>query len=136
MDFLTQTTRSLLDSKLRAGRYLSASNRKVIVIGGGDTGADCIGTCLRHGCSSIVNFELMPKPPVKRSSNNPWPEWPRIYRVEYSHQEARHRFGEDPRSLFPFGQALRGRRPRMGARCDHYRGGLVLSLFSSAFQRD
>ncbi len=99
MDFLTQTTRSLLDSKLRAGRYLSASNRKVIVIGGGDTGADCIGTCLRHGCSSIVNFELMPKPPVKRSSNNPWPEWPRIYRVEYSHQEARHRFGEDPRSF-------------------------------------
>lgn len=99
MDFLTQTTRSLLDSKLGDGRYLSARDRNVIVIGGGDTGADCIGTCLRHGCSSIVNFELMPKPPSKRGSDNPWPEWPRIYRVDYSHEEACRQFGKDVRAF-------------------------------------
>ena len=64
---------------------------------GGDTGTDCIGTSLRHGCASLVNFELFPQPPEERSPNNPWPAWPRIYRTDYGHQEARHQFNEDPR---------------------------------------
>ncbi|MEO2039115.1 MAG: hypothetical protein ABGW90_10530, partial [Martelella sp.] len=69
----------------------------VVVIGGGDTGADCIGTSLRHGCQGLVNFELLDRPPADRAENNPWPEWPRIYRVDYSHAETSARFGEDPR---------------------------------------
>ena len=67
------------------------------MIGGGDTGADCIGTSLRHGCESVVNFELLDRPPEDRADNNPWPEWPRVYRVDYSHAETRARFGDDPR---------------------------------------
>jgi glutamate synthase (NADPH/NADH) small chain len=70
---------------------------EVIVIGGGDTGTDCIGTSLRHGCKSLVNFELFPKPPEARADNNPWPTWPRIYRVDYGHEEASERDGDDPR---------------------------------------
>jgi NADPH-dependent glutamate synthase beta subunit-like oxidoreductase len=78
MDFLTSNTRSLLDSGLADGNYISASDKHVIVIGGGDTGTDCIGTSLRHGCRSLVNFELFPKPPQDRAPNNPWPTWPRM----------------------------------------------------------
>ena len=69
----------------------------MIVIGGGDTGADCIGTSLRHGCNSVVNFELLDRPPAGRAPNNPWPEWPRIYRVDYSHAEWKAKSGHDPR---------------------------------------
>lgn len=97
MDFLTANTRSLLDSGLEDGSYISARDKRVIVIGGGDTGTDCIGTALRHGCKSLVNFELLPKPPLQRAANNPWPLWPRIYRVDYGHAEAAQRFGDDPR---------------------------------------
>lgn len=97
MDFLTQSTRSLLDSGLEDGNYISARDKKVIVIGGGDTGTDCIGTALRHGCESLVNFELLPKPPAERAPDNPWPLWPRIYRVDYGHEEAATKFGSDPR---------------------------------------
>ncbi|NLS98278.1 MAG: glutamate synthase subunit beta [Planctomycetaceae bacterium] len=97
MDFLRPNTKSLLDSNLEDGRYLSAEGKDVIVIGGGDTGTDCIGTSLRHGCNSVVNFELFPKPPAGRAAGNPWPEWPRIFRVDYGHQEAAAKFGEDPR---------------------------------------
>jgi NAD(P)H-dependent glutamate synthase small subunit len=97
MDFLTRNTKSLLDSGLRDGNYISAQNKRVVVIGGGDTGADCIGTSLRHGCASVVNFEVLEKPPLTRAPNNPWPEWPRIFRVDYSHDETKARFGEDPR---------------------------------------
>ncbi len=97
MDFLTATTRSLLDSGLADGRYLSARDRKVIVIGGGDTGTDCIATSLRHGCQALTNFELLPQPPASRAANNPWPEWPRIFRVDYGHEEAAARDGQDPR---------------------------------------
>ena len=97
MDFLTRNTKSFLDSNLDDGHYLSAKDKHVIVIGGGDTGADCIGTSLRHGCASVVNFELLDKPPVDRAPGNPWPEWPRIYRLDYSHVEAQSRFGADPR---------------------------------------
>ncbi|MEM7220304.1 MAG: glutamate synthase subunit beta [Pseudomonadota bacterium] len=97
MDFLTANTKSYLDSGHEDGGYISAKDKHVIVIGGGDTGTDCIGTSLRHGCKSLVNFELFPKPPAERASNNPWPTWPRIFRVDYGHQEAAERFGDDPR---------------------------------------
>ena len=97
MDFLTRNTKSLLDTQLNNGHYISAKGLDVIVIGGGDTGADCIGTSLRHGCKSIVNFELLDQPPEGRAANNPWPEWPRIYRVDYSHAETKAKFGHDPR---------------------------------------
>ena len=97
MDFLTRNTRSLLDSQLKDESYLSAKDLDVIVIGGGDTGADCIGTSLRHGCKSVVNFELLDRAPEKRADNNPWPEWPRVYRLDYSHEEMKARTGEDPR---------------------------------------
>jgi NADPH-dependent glutamate synthase beta subunit-like oxidoreductase len=97
MEFLRKSTKSLLDSNLDDGNYLSAKDKNVIVIGGGDTGTDCIGTSLRHGCKSLVNFEIMPKPPIDRADNNPWPLWPIIYRVDYGHEEAAARFGKDPR---------------------------------------
>ena len=98
MDFLTRNTKSLLDSNLEDGAYTSAKDKNVIVIGGGDTGADCIGTSLRHGCKSVVNFELLDKPPAERAANNPWPEWPRIYRLDYSHEENKAKHGDDPRA--------------------------------------
>lgn len=69
----------------------------MIVIGGGDTGTDCIGTSLRHGCKSLVNLELLPQPPETRAPGNPWPQWPRIFRVDYGHAEAAHKLGKDPR---------------------------------------
>lgn len=97
MDFLTANTRSLLDSNHADGNYISAEGKDVIVIGGGDTGTDCIGTSLRHGCRTLVNFELFPKPPEGRAADNPWPTWPRIFRTDYGHQEAAQRDGHDPR---------------------------------------
>ena len=97
MDFLTANTKSLLDSQLADGAYISAKDKHVIVIGGGDTGTDCIGTSMRHGCRSLVNFELFPKPPDDRAWDNPWPTWPKIFRTDYGHQEAAAKFNEDPR---------------------------------------
>ena len=103
MDFLTEHTRALLDADLPSdGAHpveapIHAEGRNVIVIGGGDTGADCIATAVRHGCASLVNFELLDRPPDDRAPDNPWPEWPRIFRVEYAHAEAAARFGADPR---------------------------------------
>ncbi|OMO88406.1 hypothetical protein CCACVL1_08410 [Corchorus capsularis] len=98
MEFLHANTKSLLDSGLQDGNYISAKGKKVVVIGGGDTGTDCIGTSIRHGCSSVVNLELLSQPPQKRAPGNPWPQWPRIFRVDYGHQEAAAKFGKDPRS--------------------------------------
>ncbi|RZC18050.1 glutamate synthase [NADH], amyloplastic-like isoform X1 [Glycine soja] len=98
MEFLHANTKSLLDSNLQDGNFISAKGKKVVVIGGGDTGTDCIGTSIRHGCSSIVNLELLPQPPQTRAPGNPWPQWPRIYRVDYGHQEGAAKFGKDPRS--------------------------------------
>ncbi|KAL2584576.1 hypothetical protein AAZV13_14G136700 [Glycine max] len=98
MEFLHANTKSLLDSNLQDGNYISAKGKKVVVIGGGDTGTDCIGTSIRHGCSSVVNLELLPQPPPTRAPSNPWPQWPRIFRVDYGHQEAAAKFGKDPRS--------------------------------------
>jgi len=97
MEFLHANTKSLLDSSHIDGNYISAKGKDVIVIGGGDTGCDCIGTSLRHGCKSITNFELLPKPPEARTDQYPWPTYPRILKTDYGHQEAIERFGEDPR---------------------------------------
>jgi NADPH-dependent glutamate synthase beta subunit-like oxidoreductase len=97
MEFLSQNTKSLLDSAHADGAYISARGRRVIVIGGGDTGTDCIGTAMRHGCASLVNFEVLPRPPEKRAADNPWPQWPRIFRVDYGHAEVQAKFGADPR---------------------------------------
>ncbi len=97
MEYLAKNTKSLLDIGREDESDLSAKGKDVIVIGGGDTGTDCIGTALRQGAKSIVNFELMAKPPVERSSNNPWPLWPLIYRVDYGHAEVTEMFGKDPR---------------------------------------
>ena len=98
MEFLTANTRSLLDSKLANGDYINAKDKAVIVIGGGDTGTDCIATALRHGCKSMVNLELLPEPPAQRAADNPWPLWPKIMRTDYGHEEAIARFGADPRA--------------------------------------
>ncbi|MDG2384368.1 MAG: glutamate synthase subunit beta [Pirellulaceae bacterium] len=98
MEFLTRNTKSFLDSHLADEKFISAAGKDVIVIGGGDTGADCIGTSLRHECKSVVNFELLDKAPAERADNNPWPQWPRIFRVDYSHAETEARFGNDPRT--------------------------------------
>jgi NADPH-dependent glutamate synthase beta subunit-like oxidoreductase len=97
MEFLRANTKSLLDSNLADGNYISAKDKNVIVIGGGDTGTDCIGTSIRHGAKNVVNFELMPQPPEDRASDNPWPLWPKIFRVDYGHAEATKVFGKDPR---------------------------------------
>lgn len=102
MEFLTANTRVLLDSDfqgpdLNDDNIISAKDKNVIVIGGGDTGTDCIGTSLRHGCKSMVNFELLPQSPVERAEDNPWPMWPLIHRVDYGHEESTERFGRDPR---------------------------------------
>lgn len=99
MEFLLKNTKSLLDSGLEDGNCISAKGKRVIVIGGGDTGTDCIGTSMRHGCASLVNFELLSRPPDSRAPNNPWPEWPRIFRVDYGHQEVQAKFGRDPREF-------------------------------------
>lgn len=88
MEFLHANTKSLLDSKLADGNYISAKDKHVVVIGGGDTGNDCLGTSLRHECKSLVNFEVVPQSPNERASNNPWPQWPKIFRTDYGHAEA------------------------------------------------
>ncbi|MDC3012485.1 glutamate synthase subunit beta [SAR86 cluster bacterium] len=97
MEFLGQNTKSLLDSNLTDKNFISAKDKDVIVIGGGDTGNDCLGTSLRHGCKSLTNFEIMPELPKDRLENNPWPLFPRIYKVDYGHEESREVFGKDPR---------------------------------------
>lgn len=97
MQFLHKNTKSLLDSKLADQTYISAKDKHVVVIGGGDTGNDCIGTSLRHGAKSVTNFELLPQPPPERARDNPWPQWPRIYRIDYGHTEVKTHHGKDPR---------------------------------------
>lgn len=97
MEFLHADTKSLLDSDHEDGNYISAKDKHVIVIGGGDTGTDCVSTSLRHNCESLTQFEILPKPPDHRSEDNPWPEWPNIYKVDYGQEEAQTRFGDDPR---------------------------------------
>ena len=96
MDFLTANTKSILDGR-KNGNFISATGKDVIVIGGGDTGTDCVGTAMRHGCSSLVQVEILPQPPPERAQDNPWPEWPKVYRLDYGQEEAAAKFGADPR---------------------------------------
>lgn len=97
VDFLKSTTKSLLDSGLKEGTYLSAKGKDVIIVGGGDTGNDCVGTSIRHGCKSVVQLEMMPRPSETRRENNPWPEWPFILKTDYGQEEAIALSGSDPR---------------------------------------
>ena len=97
MEFLTANTKHIVHDDEISDQFISAEGKDVIVIGGGDTGTDCIATSIRHGCRSMVNFELLPKPPEGRADDNPWPEWPRVFRVDYGHEEANAKFGRDPR---------------------------------------
>ena len=96
MDFLTHNTRRLLEGS-HNGSFISAEGKDVMVIGGGDTGTDCVGTALRHGCKSLVQAEILPRPPLDRAADNPWPEWPKIYRLDYGQEEAAAKFGAAPR---------------------------------------
>jgi len=96
MEFLHSNTKSLLDGH-KNGHFISAKGKDVIVIGGGDTGTDCVGTSLRHGCRSLLQVEILPRPPMDRASDNPWPEWPKVYRMDYGQEEAAAKFGADPR---------------------------------------
>lgn len=97
VDFLSRTTKSYLDSRLADGKAVSAKDKDVIVVGGGDTGNDCVGTVIREGCRSVVQLELMPQPPEERAADNPWPEYPRVKKTDYGQQEAAAVFGGDPR---------------------------------------
>ena len=97
VDFLKANTKSLLDSNLTDGNYISCKGKDVVIVGGGDTGNDCIGTAIRHGCKSVTAIEMMPKAPDQRAENNPWPQWPRVCKTDYGHEEAIAVFGADPR---------------------------------------
>lgn len=97
VDFLKKVTKTLLDSDFTKAPYEEARGKHVLVIGGGDTGNDCVGTSIRQGCASVTQLEMMPKPPVKRTENNTWPEWPRILKTDYGQEEAISVFGSDPR---------------------------------------
>jgi len=96
MDFLTANTKSILDGH-KNGNFIDATAKDVVVIGGGDTGTDCVGTAMRHGCKSLVQVEILPKPPLDRAKDNPWPEWPKTYKLDYGQEEAAAKFGADPR---------------------------------------
>lgn len=99
VDFLKSTTKALWANqmKLKEGTYISAKGKKVLVIGGGDTGNDCVGTAVRHGAKSVLQLEMMPKAPDQRTENNPWPQWPKVCKTDYGQEEAAAVFGEDPR---------------------------------------
>jgi len=99
MEFLGPNTKELWDIKDGKSEQFSelAKGKNVVIIGGGDTGTDCVGTSLRHGCKSVVQLEIMPKPPIERAANNPWPEWPKTYKMDYGQEEAEAIQGEDPR---------------------------------------
>ena len=97
VDFLKSTTKSLLNSGLKDKDYISAKGKHVVIIGGGDTGNDCVGTCIRHGALSVTQLEMMPKQPDKRTAENPWPEWPKVCKTDYGQEEAIALFGHDPR---------------------------------------
>jgi glutamate synthase (NADPH/NADH) small chain len=96
MQFLTENTRALLNGGTDHAP-IHARGKDVIVIGGGDTGTDCVGTSMRHGAKSVTQIEILPKPPMERADNNPWPEWPKVYKLDYGQEEAAAKFGADPR---------------------------------------
>ena len=99
VDFLTSTTKCLWANNMQLvdGEYISAKDKDVIIIGGGDTGNDCVGTAIRHGCKSVTQLEMMPKAPDVRAESNPWPQWPLVCKTDYGQQEAIAKFGHDPR---------------------------------------
>ena len=97
VDYLKAATKSLLDSNFADKKYIDAKDKNVMVIGGGDTGNDCVGTSIRLGCKSLIQLEMMPKLPDERQPNNPWPEWPRVCKTDYGQEEAIAMFGSDPR---------------------------------------
>jgi len=99
MEFLGPNTKELWDVKEGKGKQFSelAKGKNVVIIGGGDTGTDCVGTSIRHGCKSVTQLEIMPKPPEERAPNNPWPEWPKTYKLDYGQEEAKELYGADPR---------------------------------------
>jgi glutamate synthase (NADPH/NADH) small chain len=104
VDFLTKNTKALMKAKDRSvsalkeqSGFINAEGKNVVIVGGGDTGNDCIGTVIRHGCKSVTALEMMPKPPLERRTDNPWPEWPKILKTDYGHEEAIEVFGHDPR---------------------------------------
>lgn len=97
MDFLTANTKAVLNNGEPGADYISAAGKDVVIIGGGDTGTDCVGTSIRHGCKSMTQIEIMPKAPDQRAANNPWPEWPKVYKMDYGQEESAARFGDDPR---------------------------------------
>lgn len=99
MEYLHANTKTLLDNGNADATPIHGKDKNIIVIGGGDTGTDCIGTAMRHGCAHMVNFELLGQPPVERAPGNPWPQWPVIYRTDYGHEEAATTFGRDPRQF-------------------------------------
>lgn len=96
MEFLTANTNAVRDQHAN-GNFIGAKNKDVVVIGGGDTGTDCVGTAMRHECRSLIQLEILGKPPLERASDNPWPQWPRVYKLDYGQEEAAARFGDDPR---------------------------------------
>ncbi len=109
MDFLHANTKSLLDSNLEDENYISAKGKKIIVIGGGDTGTDCVGTSLRHGCEKVTQLEIMPKPEADRNRvSNPWPQWPSNLKVDYGQAEAIKIQGKDPRNFSVMTQKFEG----------------------------
>ena len=97
VDFLKSTTKALLNGEYKKGNYISAKDKSVLVVGGGDTGNDCVGTCMRHGCKNITQLEMMPKLPDSRTPENAWPQWPRVCKTDYGQEEAAAVFGHDPR---------------------------------------
>lgn len=99
VDFLSSTTKALLDGNgaLQGDGYISAAGKRVVIVGGGDTGNDCVGTCIRHGCRSLVQLEMMAKLPDSRQADNPWPQWPKVCKTDYGQEEAIAVFGGDPR---------------------------------------
>jgi glutamate synthase (NADPH/NADH) small chain len=108
MEFLHANTKSLLDSAHKDGAFISAKDKHVIVIGGGDTGTDCVGTAMRHGCKNLTQLEILPRPPDTRQTDNPWPEWPKVYKLDYGQEEAAARFGADPRIYLTTGEKFVG----------------------------
>jgi len=107
MEFLTANTKALLDGH-KNGSFIDATGKDVIVIGGGDTGTDCVGTSMRHGCKSLVQVEILPKPPQERAKDNPWPEWPKVYKMDYGQEEAAAKFGADPRIYLTTATTIEG----------------------------
>jgi glutamate synthase (NADPH) small chain len=99
MEFLHANTKSLLDSNHADGQYISAKGREVVVIGGGDTGTDCVGTSIRHGARRVVQLEILARPPDQRAADNPWPQWPKVFKADYGQEEAKAVWGKDPRDF-------------------------------------